>query len=354
MSIYSFEIWNDNGELLADLTGLAHSRSFTVSKNLPEQISFTVGLNEIEELARDTGVPIETLINPGVNEIRIRRDSEYLLGGKMDVAEVSIDGDRRNLLIRASGFLNLFDDRYVGQTTTRTFSATDAGTIAKTLIDEAQAETNGDFGVDTHTSWIEATVNRDKSYERVKVKDAILELASMAGGFDFEFTYDKKFKVYNQIGEDRTDLVFDYPGNIRNLTLPIDSTKLANRIIVRGAGFGGSSQAQTTVEDTVSQGTYKIRTAIVELPSETVEANMTAKGEEVIRIYALPLKIPSVTLDGRTAPRVGADFWVGDSIKLSIQQVDILETLTAIWRVEEIRVDVDDNDVEVISLKLAK
>lgn len=353
MSQYKFEIWDDSGNLLADLTGRAHDRAFTVSRNLPEQISFSLGLNEIEKFARDTNVPIRTLINAGVNEIRIKKGTDYILGGKMDVPEVTINGDQRNLSVRASGFLNLLDDRYAGENTIRTFSSTDAGTIAKTLVDETQVETNGNFGIQTDVAWIEPTVNRDMAYERRRVKDAIIELASLSNGFDFEFTYDKKFKVYQSIGQDRTDLVFNYPGNIRNLRLPIDSSRLANRIIARGAGQGGS-QYTSTVEDTVSQGTYKLRTAIVDLPTETQSANLTAKANEVIRIYALPLEIPSITLDGKLAPRVGLDFWIGDSIKLSIKEVGILETLTAVWRVEEITVKIDDNDTETISLKLSK
>lgn len=353
MSQYVYEIWDDSGNLIADLEGRAHNRSFTVSRNLPEQISFSLGLNEIEKLARDTGVPIRTLINAGVNEIRIRRGTDYLVAGKMDVPEVSINGDQRDLTIRASGFLNLLDDRYTGENTARTFTTTDAGAIAKTLIDETQAETNGNFGIQTNSSWVETTVNRNMNYERRRIKDAIIELASLSGGFDFEFTYDKKFKVYKKIGQDKTDLVFSYPGNIRNLRLPIDSTKLANRVIARGSGQGGS-QYTATVEDLVSQGTYKLRTMIVDLPTEIDTSNLTAKANEVIRIYALPLEIPSVTLDGKLAPKVGADFWIGDSIKLSIKEVDILEALTATWRVEEIKVDIDDNDTEVVSLKLSK
>ena len=63
------------------------------------------------------------------------------------------------------------------------FAATDAGQIAKSLIDTANAQ--GPTGIIT-TGTIQATKNRDRTYQYVNVGEAVTNLSAVLDGYDFE------------------------------------------------------------------------------------------------------------------------------------------------------------------------
>lgn len=135
-SKYSIELLSPTGVLLADLTGRASNRSIMLSRNEADDIRWTIDLNEFENYCRLSKVDPLSILNNCSTEVRIKRLGTYLTGGQLQYFEVRIDSERQVIEMRATGFLNLFKDRYTASD--RTFSATQATTIAATLINESR------------------------------------------------------------------------------------------------------------------------------------------------------------------------------------------------------------------------
>lgn len=340
--LYSFEIVDSSGGLVA-LLDKARGRTFTVTRNRPGFATFTLSVDD-PKATKD-------ILKIGVNELRIKRGNRYLWGGQLARIETQLEGESGTVYVTAHGFLELFAKRFTASS--RAFTATDAGTIASTLVAEAQ-KTGGsydpvkDFGVRDGT--IQTSVNRDRSYEYKEVKDALIQLSEVKNGFDFEVTYDKKLNVfYPRQGQLKSELVLRYPGNIQKLSLPTDTHDLVNQVIVRGSGFG-ASQPVATRNDTPSQSGYKLRQAIVDYPDVSETVTLEEHGDEILRVQAVPIEIPELTLFGNQDPHIG-DFWIGDSVRVKANKG--LVQIDNDYRVDQVSVGVDENDVETVSLRMS-
>jgi len=347
-SIYSIQILTKSGNLIGEFSGRAENRSIKLARNRAEEIIWRVGLIEFQEYANTIGISIKSLIGVNENEVRIKRGDVFICGGQIRHAEVIIEGDDLYIEIRALGFLELFADRYTD--ILKEFSGIDQGMIAWTLVDESQDLTNGDFGITLGN--IETTVNRDRTFEYKNIKDAIIELSEVEGGFDFEFTYNKKFYIYESLGVTRSSLLFQFPGNIKRVALPMNGLEMVNEAIMRGSGFG-SGQIIAIRSESVLQPKYKLRQKIYDYPSVVNAITLNEIGDELIDTFKKPLEIPQITLDGNQPPYIGA-YKVGDRIPLKFDGVDALKHLNDdTYRIDAISVTIDNNDSEEIILTLS-
>lgn len=350
MSRYAFEIVNPAGELVADFTGRAFARRLTLSRNEAEDIFFVMDLNEFERYCDLLDLEPQNVLAVYQNEVRVKRGLNYICGGQLSYIESRINQDRQVIEVRATGFLNLFKDRYTD--VERIFTAEEATTIASTLIDESQALDNGDFGV---TMGVMATVgDHDRTYRRTNIKDALQALTRVqTNAFDFEFTYDKVFNTYESIGSNRPDIIFEFPGNIKSIGVPLDATGVANQIIVLGSGFGEEAAIQVTVDDEASQLNYKLRQKII-TPNSVQEADtLTDHGNAELSAWSVPFELPSIEVDGNLVPYVG-DYGIGDRVRVRIENYKMLEHIDAVYRIEKIDISVDDNDNENVKLYLSR
>lgn len=349
LSRYSVEIYTSSGTLVADLTGRASMRKMSVARNRAGSCSFKADLFSLEALARQMNLTVFDLIGLNQNEVRIRRGTRYLFGGQIVYMEPSLD--TQEIEVRAVGFLELFNFRHTDVETI--YSGVDAGDIAWDLIDTSQSQTNGDFGITL--GGIQTSVNRDRTYPAYKnIKDAIIQLSDVINGFDFEFTYDKKFYVYYpHQGIDLTSsMLFNYPGNIKRIRIPRDGTKMFNRAITRGLGFG----AQQPIEirnNTTYQAAYKVRESILDYPDVTETATLDAHGDEQVNQFKDPFEIPQITMDGNQQPYLGS-YWLGDRVKIEVTNMDMYKYLkNNTYKIDAIDVEIDNDDVEDITLSLS-
>lgn len=346
-SKYAIELVTSTGVLLADLTGRAQQRRLTMSRNEAEDISWVVDLNEFEHYCRLINVdPLNVLVN-GSTEVRIKRLGKYLCGGQLIYFEPRIDSSSQTILIRATGFLNLFKDRYTS--VLRQFTATQATTIARTLIDETQALANGSFGITIGTL---ATVGvHDRTYKRTNLKDALQALTKVqTAPFDFEFTYDKTFNTYAQLGSQRPEIIFEYPNNIKQISVPNDASGTANEIIALGSGFGIESQATATVDSAGSQATYKLRQKIITSNgTDNSDNGLTDAANAELATWAFPFELPDITVNGNVAPFI-TDYRIGDRVRIKINGYSMLNHVNNFYRIEKIELDVDEADNESIRL----
>jgi hypothetical protein len=354
-SIYSLELRSPTGTLIADLSGKARKRRFVQSRNAPEEIQWEVDVNELEQYARDLKLPEDGLIVPGSTEVRVKRKGQYILGGRINYAGTYLSSKTQSMTIRASGFLDMFADRYTGTTSMGTvqesFTATQWTTIASTLITQTQALTRGSFGV---TIGLLASVGTgDKTFSYTNIRDALIALSqSSSKSFDFEFTYDKVFNTYANIGNTRPDIVFEHPGNIIEMEVENDATRVANQVIAFGRGFGDQSSTEIEVSDWGSQETYKLRqNIIVTNGTDNSDNGITDAATAYMSAYSIPYELPKITVSGSQNPAINT-YGIGDYVKVKIGSYGSLKHLNGMYRVEKRVVTIDENDDEIVQIWL--
>ena len=349
-SKYGIELVNPAGLLLADLTGRASKRSLSMSRNEAEEINWTIDLDEFENFCRKSKLdPLQILV-PCSTEVRIKRLGTYLAGGQMVYFSTNINAREKTIEVKATGFLNLFKDRFTEEL--RYYDDTEATTIASNLITESQNLPNGDFGI-----VIGALVNvghHNREYDRTNIKNALQDLTtSQVNPFDMEFTYDKVFNTYAQIGNKRPDIIFEYPGNIISLGVPNDGTGIANEITAIGQGFGSESQAVAVEPDLGSQATYRLRQKLVSSNgTDDSDLGLTDVAKRELASWAFPFEVPTITISGNIAPFI-TDYGIGDRVLVRVRGYDTLAHINAFYRIERIELDVDDEDNETVKLYLS-
>jgi hypothetical protein len=341
-------LWNPEGIMLADLTGRAKMRRLIQSRNEADDIYWQVGMVEIEQLARALHMHPNELLVTNQTEIRIRRGDEYIGGGQLIYRYPRVTTQTADFELRASGFLNLMSDRYTDDE--RIFTATEATTITSTLITESQALTNGDFGI---TIGSLATVGvHDITYKAENIKDVIQANAAQFN-FDFEFTHDKVFNTYAALGSVRPEIIFEYPGNIREFGAPEDGTRLANHVTALGSGSGTQGNIRAVSEDADSQLDYKLRQDRINVSGVEDEADLQRHADVHRDTWSRPFEVPDLTVDGNIAPFV-TDYRIGDYVTVQCKQFRSLEHINGLYRIEKRQIEIDENDNETVKLYVSK
>lgn len=350
-SIWHFEFYTRDGDLLADLTGRANERSIEQSRNIACSVIAKFDLAEIEAYAAASKIDDpNSIIIPGSTEVRVRRGTKYLEGAQISYRRIIIK-DTAKVEIRASGFLSLFGDRFTDEE--RFFAATQATSIAATLITETQAgHVDNNFGVTIGTL---ATVGaHDKTFKAVRIDEAIKRSAELFD-FDFEFTHDKVFNTYAAIGSRRPDITFKYPGNILSIDSPLDATNIKNRVYVlgSGSGSGGGSNVKVQRDSAVSQTDYKVREERLNYSDVEDEDDLANHGDVELDAWSVPFEIPTITVDGKVAPFV-TDYGIGDYVKVECNVFGMLRGINGFFRVERRVIKLDKDDNETVTLYLSR
>jgi hypothetical protein len=347
-SKYSIEVVDSTGQLIADLTGLAFNRKLVFVRNGTYEAEFTINLDSLERLGTLSGVSPNSILDTGRNEVVVRRQGVKIFAGRM-LYDGANFGDQVEVQVKVDGWFNLFKDRYTS--ISRLFTTTDAGQIAWTLISESQALTYGTLGI-TQGS-IAVSQNRTRLYEFKNIRDAIIQLSEVENGIDFEITPDRVFNVYYpQMGVDRTEFEFIFPGNIKKLNITTDTTKLMNYIIARGQGIG-QGQLVDIRQDTDSQNLYGLRQSVQDFSDIPDVAILQELADEQLRLYKDPIELLDITLDGNQEPFVGS-YWLGDRIPVTIEGYQRYSNIVQKqYRVDEIVISIDEFDNETVDLKMS-
>lgn len=340
---YEIELWSKNGQLLADITRYVKNLKWSEQRNEAEDVSFSMNLDAFQDLATSIGTAPQTLLFPYQTDVKIKRNGVYRLGAH--VGEVTVTGDENTevMEIRAFGYLNLLIDRYV----TKTYTNEDGVDIAWDLINETQSQTNGDMGI-TQGAFQAVTTDRDRTYERQNVKEAIVNLTNLATNrFDFQFTPSRVFNTYTMLGSQRLNIQFTYPGLIKGYSVPRIGQALSNKIYGIGSGFG--EEALTSTQgDNDSQLNYGVHERIITWNSVVEQDTLDQNTAGQLELRKEILEIPSMKVSGR-------DFdlnlyGVGDRVPVKINDRPYLSSVDGIYRIERIEVSVDENEAEDIDV----
>lgn len=227
----------------------------------------------------------------------------------------------------------------------RLFTQVDAGEIAWTLIDETQADS--DFGITEGT--IETTMPRDREYKNQNIGEALVNLTNVINGFDLEINDSKVLNIYASQGVDRSDLIFEYGYNIKEMTISEDFTHPANRAIILGTSGDPSGSLRVERDDASSQTQYKLREALSNEMTTSDTETLEEKGDAVLRKFGLPLLKTSMDLVRSSYPTID-DFALGDIITLKV--INGIYNIEEQFRIYEWDITFNEDNTEKLDLVL--
>jgi len=307
---------------------------------------------------------------PGRSAIYVDRDGVLVWGGV--IWNRSYSSTSQRLTLSAGEFETYFNRRRI--VANASFYNVDQLTIAQSLINTAQAATNGNIGVIVPTNISGKTVLRVfYGYEQKTVLSALQDLAkagdgtTSSSGFDFSIdcAYDASMtptKTLN-LGYPRLGTVystssllvpvFEFPaGNVLEYEYPEDGSLVANTIYATGAGSNEGkliySAANNTLlgagwpllEDSASYSDIIDATVIQNLASAQVAA--VAYPPTVLKIIAKPSVDPIL-----------GSYKVGDDARIRIVDDRFPNGLDTTYRIVALNVTPGETGPERVTLTLS-
>jgi hypothetical protein len=341
---YEFELWI-NGAQVGDITKLMQNRHFELVRNGSEQLGFTMSLTAFEAYCADLGAAPQAVLEAYVTDIRVKRNGNYYFGVHVVDMAYNLEESGITLEVRATGFFDLFADRYV----TKTYTQTERVAMFLDLINETQDTGNpdDDFGVVPGPQQYNTGLLSDREYTDQNVRDGGINLTNLSDGqFDFRFNYDRSVETFAQIGSDRPDMKFTYPYNIRSGKIAHTATNLWNYIIGLGSGFGEEA-LRTVTADGASRGNYKTRQKIVSFNSVTEQQTLDENAYGYLQKVKNILELPTFNVSGALA---NLDvLGIGDRVPVEVVGHSALP-LNGVYRIEKLAVTLDENDAEDIAI----
>ncbi|HVB24132.1 MAG TPA: hypothetical protein VNG51_19495 [Ktedonobacteraceae bacterium] len=374
-SIYSLELVSPSGNILADLSSRASQRTFTVTRNGADDIQWYLSIDELEDYCRKTYQDPKLLLVTNQTEVRVKRNGTYMAAGQLSYKYGSLaeNGSGNLIQLKASGFLNLFTQRFTGPG--QIYTNMDASAIAWDLINQSQQGNNDPTGTlntttgliipGTATSGVPiadwnfgitqgslATVGpHTRTYQNMAISDALQDFCNVSvGGFDMQFTYNKVFNTFIQLGVQRPDIVLEYPGTIIEADITEDGTQMANLISAQGTGNGTVTQSQYTAPNTGSTANYKVRQSFIS-PSSLDASDDSLQNYATWNLaqFQVPLVLPSIIYNTHNGPSP-TDFSVGDWIHIKIRNHPLYSDVDGMYRTEQIQVTIDESDNEQVTI----
>lgn len=310
---YSAFLYDKNNVFLSELP----FEGFSLKKKLNDIPVLELRINYFifKDWAKRQNVEVEQLLTSGFRWINFKGDNTSFFKGFL--SEVKIDKAQYDININLTflGWLGYFKRRYI----TKTYSNTDAGSIAWDIINTAQTEAYGNIGITQGT--IEATKNRDRTYNDDEVARSIIALSNsnLKDGFEFEITNDKVLTIKQRIGVDKPYIILDERNTEAwNIDFLI-ATSLTNKVKLKGEGFGDNQlivvrEASNTIKDKW----YLLENIISEVNIKEA-ITLQDKGDKYLNQYQDVNKTFSLT----TLPINYSidDFDVGDGVKVKIENI---------------------------------
>lgn len=343
---YELELWSITGVKIADISHLAKGRKYSMQRNEAETLEFTLDLDVFEAYCAKIGTHPRNVLAPYQTEVKLKRNGVYLFGTQVIDAPISLSETESSISVKCTGYLNLFKDRYITKSYPDT---TETTTIASDMLLTTQAQPNGNMGVTISPTPYITGVPHERNYVRDNIKDRLKGLTNLVESkFDFDFSADKVFRTYAQIGSVRNDVFLTYPYNIKSIVVERTGSNIFNKLYGVGSGFGADQVTATVAEgitdDSISQLAYYLREKIVQFNSVVEQTTLDQNTSARLAMLKDVLEIVKVTVTGNEFDLnyVG----IGDRIRVAIQDHPFVDNVDGMWRVERMEVAIDDNDFE--------
>lgn len=291
-----------------------------------------------------TAAYLYAALGNGLPQLRAYRNGILVFSGRWAPStDDSGETDSSGKVRFRSPFATL-ESRFTAATVT--YTAQDAGLIATDLI----ATTNIESPTGLIPGLVQATVNRDRTYEHKQIAEAIQQLTEVDGGFDFlEVPLDPtesggalaRLDIVASAGASQPSFIrFEKgPGTLdncvsvnRQMLLPVN----------RATVIGAEGVAPQTVQDTGSITTYGLHATVQSFADVTETATLLAKATALLQTE--PPQVVTFTPDPASAPQPLEDYQLGDVASFKCDEDALQIAVEA--RVRAIEVDLDESGRE--------
>lgn len=308
---------------------LPKTYNFTEEINKEATASFVFSFKDVSTMTKVYDTDVLSLFTTKLMEIWISRLDSNNAYQKIFYGVISdfslkpgADGDS-DFTIQAVSWFGLLGRRFAG-IPSRVFSATDAGTIAWTLINESQTSNNpySDLGITEGT--ITASVNRDRTYYFDEIKKSITDLSrnNLSTGFDFEIDTSKRFNVYYPTkGQDLPKVIFDSRTLQKyDYKKPLILT-LTNRVYSVGGGEGsGTLNVQKDADGPTYKANFCLLEEVIRDPNvvDNSSGTLDAKAQSYLNQYQYPtIQFTAEHYDDSANSYTILDYNLGDTIRVN-------------------------------------
>lgn len=344
-----------SGNTLANLTR-HQGTSFTYVRNGVPECQFTLSHDDAEcatiltALARGTGGGVPTL-----KAYRTGRDGAKTLRFNGYLATISeesgVDASSATFTFRGPFGRYMGAPYFSGSSAAlipRVYTNTDAGVIAKDLIDWANTYLFGVHNIAppiTTTGTIQTTKARDRTYASgTDIGNAIVNLTSVLDGFDFEVAplinsgvTLGQLNIYASMGSDKPAAKFEYgPTTLANCSaIHRQTINPINYVFVLGAGnLYGYARDPNSWDQYQAWGVAESQSDVSEQATLDDKANALLRPNPIKTIDFTPE--PSVD----SCPLPWDDYWIGDTVRFYANRGALVEGPLSV-RVNQIRVVID-------------
>jgi hypothetical protein len=242
----------------------------------------------------------------------------------------------------AAEFWSYFGRRVI--TAAVAWSNVDQLSIAKSLIDTAQAATGGSLGV--VTSSVSSGILRSLSYtpdQLQPVAGAVEDLSKLDSGFDFaidlQYAGDPPAAQlaltlsypYRGRSAANSQLVFDLPGNILGYDWPEDGSQFSTTVYAAGSG-SGPSMLQASAVNSALLAFYPLLETVQSYKSLTDQATLNARAAGDLALLSQPVIPAQLTVRADSDPILGT-YTVGDEARVLIQDQHFPQGLDQNFRI---------------------
>lgn len=308
---------------------------------------------------------VDASTQPARNALYVDRNGILVWGGV--IWNRTYNSSEQTITITAREFESYFEHRLITQT--NAFTNADQLLIARTLINNAQAQTNGDIGVVVGSETSGVLIDRVYyGYELKNVWQAIKDLSNQDDGFDFNI----KVEYDNITNEPIKTLILGYPrtgnidtgvgdlgtpvfifpaGNIVEYEYPEDGSIIGNSLYVIGAG-SNEGKLQSYAEDTA-----KLTAGWPLLENSANYSDITDQTvlDELATAQVLALSEPppiiNIVVPAYEEPVFGT-YSIGDDARLMITDPRFPSGLDEIYRIVGFNVQPGENGPERVTITL--
>jgi hypothetical protein len=306
----------------------------TLLEELPlRDVKFTGQLNRAGSFSAELQLNVQVQTSPGVyaskaaallaatqcgrTVVYVERDGVLLDGFILWTRSYDYSSSGTKCTIGGNSLWSYFGRRL--NNVDQVFSGADIVTIARTLINVAQAQTGGSIGVTvgSETSGVTMSVTYN-GYEHKNIGTAVEELSGQENGFDFGISVAYSSGVpaktlvcsYPRAGRNIGDSghVFEMGRNLLEYAYPEDATKQVNRLYVVGAGDGADMRTVTSVRTDVLALGWPLLEDQLSAKDTSNTTLLDQRGRAKVNALGLPAALPQVTVTAGGDPAIGQ--WV--------------------------------------------
>lgn len=307
---------------------------------------------------------------PGRSALYVDRDGVLVWGGI--IWNRTYNSTSQRLSLSAGEFETYFNRRRI--VSNATFYNTDQLTVAQSLINTAQAATNGNIGVVVPSLVSSENITRVfYGYEQKTVLSALQDLAKAgsgtAGATGFDFSIDVAYDAsmtptktlnlgYPRLGNvysstSTTVPVFEFPaGNVLEYEYPEDGSLVANTIYATGAGSNEGKMIYSATDSTKIASGWPLLEDSASY-SDIIDANLIqnlAAGQ--VAAVSYPPTVLKIIANPSLDPILGA-YRVGDDARVRILDDRFPNGLDTTYRITALNVTPGETGPERVTVTLS-